>query len=141
MVYVFMCKSSLSQSLVGALWQRSLIQMPGQRVIRVLESLLTVVHLPFLLTLIGGAMGDDVPGILQSTISSNVVKGHHLQLWAWPPLFCNFQCYNIKATKVHHPIIQKAVQELLAQGAIEPFTGNAGFYSNVCMVLTHLGGL
>ena len=32
----------------------------------------------------------------------------------------------------HHPIIQKEVDVLLANGTIEPLTGGAGFYSNVC---------
>ena len=42
---------------------------------------------------------------------------------------------------VHHPVIQKEVQELLAMGAIERAIGGAGFYSNVPMIPKHSGGL
>ena len=34
----------------------------------------------------------------------------------------------IKATSVHHAIIQKKMDELLAKGATEPSCGRAGFY-------------
>ena len=41
----------------------------------------------------------------------------------------------------HHPAIQKKGDELLSKGAIEPFTGGAGFYSNIFLVPKHIGGL
>ena len=40
-----------------------------------------------------------------------------------------------------HPTIQMEVDELKAMGAIEPSTGNAGFYSTVFVVHKHTGGL
>ena len=61
----------------------------------------------------------------------NMVQGHHLQLRSCPPLFCNFQLFNVKAAAAHHPIIQKEVDELLAKGAIEPSSGGASFYSSM----------
>ena len=59
----------------------------------------------------------------------NMVKGHHLQLRCYPLLFHNFKSFEIKATKAHHPVIPKKVDELLTMGAIEPSTGGAGFTS------------
>ena len=59
----------------------------------------------------------------------NMVKGHHLQLRSHPTLFCNFKQLNIKPAEAH-PIIQKEVDELLAKGPMEPFSGDAGFYSS-----------
>ena len=50
----------------------------------------------------------------------NMVWGCHLQLRSRPPLFCDFQRFNIKVAAAHHPVIQKEVDELLAKGAIEP---------------------
>ena len=50
----------------------------------------------------------------------NMVRGHHLQLRSRPPLFRNFQHFNVKVPAAHHPVIQKEVDELLAKGAIEP---------------------
>ena len=41
----------------------------------------------------------------------------------------------------HHPIIQKEVDELLAKGAVEPSSGDAGFYSSVFVVPKYTGGL
>ena len=70
-----------------------------------------------------------------------MVQGHHLQLQSHPPLFCNFQQFNVKAVTTHHPIIQKEVDELLAKGAIEPSSGGAGFYSSMFVVPNHTGGL
>ena len=70
-----------------------------------------------------------------------MVQGHHLQLRSHPPLFCNFQQFNVKAAAAHHPIIQKEVDELLAKGVIEPSSGGAGFYSSMFVVPKHTGGL
>ena len=64
----------------------------------------------------------------------NMVWGHHLQLRSHPPLFHNFQQFNIKVVTTHHPIIQKEVAKLLAKGVIEPSSGGAGFYSRVFLV-------
>ena len=47
----------------------------------------------------------------------------------------------MKAAAAHNPILQKEVNELLAKGEIEPFSGGAGFYSNVFVVPKHFGGL
>ena len=47
----------------------------------------------------------------------------------------------MKVAAAHHPIIQKAVDELLSKGAFEPSSGGAGFYSNVFVVPKHTGGL
>ena len=67
-----------------------------------------------------------------------MVKVHHLQLRCHPPLFHNFRKVNIKAATARHTIIQKEVDELLVKGAIESFTGGAGFYSNVFVFLSVL---
>ena len=69
-----------------------------------------------------------------------MVWGHHLQLTSHPPLFCDFQHFNVKAAVAHHPV-QKEVDELLAKGAIEPPSDSAGFYSSVFVVPKHIGGL
>ena len=71
----------------------------------------------------------------------NMVCGHHLQLRSCPPLFCDFQYFNVKAAAAHHPVIQKEVEELLAKGAIEPSSGGAGFYSSMFVVPKHTGDL
>ena len=71
----------------------------------------------------------------------NMVQGHHLQLQSHPPLFHNSWQFNVKVATVHHPIIQKEVDELLAKGAIEPSSGGAGFYFNMFVVPKHTGGL
>ena len=71
----------------------------------------------------------------------NMVWGHHLQLRSHPPLFHDFQHFNVKETEAHHPVIQKEVDELLAKGAIELSSGGAGFYSSVFVVPKHTGGL
>ena len=47
----------------------------------------------------------------------------------------------MKAAAVHHPIIQKEVDELLYKGAVEPSSGDAGFYSSVFVVPKHTDGL
>ena len=71
----------------------------------------------------------------------NMVWGHHLQLRSRPPLFRNFQHFNVKVPATHHPVIQKEVDEPLAKGAIEPSSGGASFYSSVFVVPKHTGGL
>ena len=71
----------------------------------------------------------------------NMVWGHHLQLRSHPSLFRNFRHFNVKAAAAHYPVMQKEVDELLAKGAIEPFSGGAGFYSSVFVVPKHTGGL
>ena len=71
----------------------------------------------------------------------NMVEGHHLQLQSHPPLFCNFQQFNVKVGTIHQPIIQKEVDELLSEGGIEPSSGGAGFYSSMFVVPKHPGGL
>ena len=71
----------------------------------------------------------------------NMVWGHHLQLRSHPPLFCDFQHFNVKVAAAHHPVIQKQVDELLAEGAIEPSSGGAGFYSSMFVVPKYTGGL
>ena len=71
----------------------------------------------------------------------NMAQGHHLQLRSHPPLFRDFQHFNVKAAAAHHPVIEKEVDELLAKGAIEPSSGGAGFYSSMFVVLKHTGGL
>ena len=74
--------------------------------------------------------------ITSNRFALNMVKGYHLQLRCHPPLFCNFRWFNIKATPVHHPIIQKEVDELLAKGCIEPSTVGADLYSqHICFFL------
>ena len=71
----------------------------------------------------------------------NMVWGHHLQLRSHPPLFCDFWHFIVKAAAAHHPVIQKEVDELLAKGAIEPSSGDAGFYSSMFVVPKCTGGL
>ena len=71
----------------------------------------------------------------------NMVWGHHLQLRSHPPLFHDFQHFNVKAAAAHHLVIQKEVDELLAKGAIEPSSGGASFYSSMFVVSKHTGGL
>ena len=71
----------------------------------------------------------------------SMVWGHYLQLSSCPPLFCNFQLFNVKEAAAHHPIIQKEVDELLAMGVIEPSSGNVCFYSSVFIIPKHTGGL
>ena len=71
----------------------------------------------------------------------DMVQGHHLQLWSHRPLFDNFQQFNVKAATIHHTIIQKEVDELLAKGVIEPSSGGAGFYSSMLLVPKHTGVL
>ena len=71
----------------------------------------------------------------------NMVWGHHLQLRSHPPLFHDFQHFNVKAAAAHHPVIQKEVDELLAKRAIEPSSCGAGFHSSVFLEPKCTGGL
>ena len=71
----------------------------------------------------------------------NMVWGHHLQLRSCPSLFHDFWCFYVKVVTAYYPVIQKEVDELLAEGAIEPSSGGAGFYSSVFVVPKHTGGL
>ena len=159
------------QGLVVNLWLRGLTWRWGMRLIQVARSLLVAVSPPVLLMLGGkGSVEDGTPDVLQSSTSSlsssavfqfgmlfrhfdqwrsttskrfvlNMVQGHHLQLRSHPALFCNFQQFNVKVAAAHHPIIQKEVDELLAKGAIEPSSGDAGFYSSMFVVPKCTGGL
>ena len=61
-------------------------------------------------------------------------QGHHLKIRSCPPLFHNFQWFNIKAAADHHPIIQKEVDEQFAKGVIEPTSSSAAFYSSMFVV-------
>ena len=70
----------------------------------------------------------------------NMVWGHHLQLRSHPPLFHDFWQFYVKTVAVHHPVIQREVDELLAKGAIEP-SGGAGFYSSMFVVPKQTGSL
>ena len=71
----------------------------------------------------------------------NMFWGHHLQLRSHPPLFHDFQWFNVKAAAAHHPVIEKEVDELLFKGAIEPSSGGTGFYSSMFVVPKCTGGL
>ena len=42
---------------------------------------------------------------------------------------------------VHHPVMQKEVDELIANDAIYQYNGGADFYSNVYVVPKHMGEL
>ena len=81
---------------------------------------------------------DQWRSITSNRFVHNMVQDHHLQLRSHPPLFCDF---NVKVAAVHHPVIQKEVDELLAKGATEPFSGGAGFYSSMFVVPKCTGGL
>ena len=70
-----------------------------------------------------------------------MVQSHYLQLKSHHPLFHNFWQFNVKTAAVHHPIIQKEVDELLAKGVIEPPSDGASFYSSVFVVPKDTGGL
>ena len=71
----------------------------------------------------------------------NMVQGHHIQLRSHPPLLHDFQHFNVKVVAAHPPVIQRVVDELLAKGEIEPFSGGAGFYSSMFVVTKCTGGL
>ena len=59
----------------------------------------------------------------------NMVKGVHLQIRCYPPLFHDFTWFNIMAAMAFHPIIQKEQDDVLAKGSTEAWMGGAGFYS------------
>ena len=83
---------------------------------------------------------DQWRGLTFNWLVFNMVKGHHLQLRCHPLLFHIFTWFNIKANMVHHPIIQKEVDELLAKGSTEPWMGCPGFYltwSNLIALYTY----
>ena len=66
-----------------------------------------------------------------------MVHDHHLQLGSHPPLFHNFWHFNVKVAAAHHPVIQKEVDELLAEGVIEPsFVG--GVSVPVCLLFLNI---
>ena len=166
-----MHKRDLCQSLVVLLWLRGLTLRVRFRLVQVAGILLVVVSLPVLLMPgRRGAIGERTPDVLQSTASFsssffvlqvgmlshfldqwrsitsnryvfNMAQGHHLQFRSHSPLFHNFQQFNIQAAAAHHPIILKEEDELLAEGAFEPSSGAAGFYSSVFVVPKHTGGL
>ena len=161
----------LCQGLVVPPGLKGLNWRVGMRLVQVARSLHVAISPLVLLTLGGkGSVGVGTPDVPWSSASSsslsavfqvdmllkffdqwrsitsnrfvlNMVQGHHLQLQSHPPLFCNFQQFNVKVTATHHPIIQKEVDELLAMGVIEPSSGGAGFYSNMFVVPKHTGGL
>ena len=110
-----------------------------------------------------GGMGDIVPDVVQlsSSLSSsimqtgtipqfsaqwrsitsnrfviNMVRCHHLQLRSHPQLLCNFRWFNIQASPGHHYIIKKGVDELLAKGVIEPYSGGTGFTPTYSLFLS-----
>ena len=84
---------------------------------------------------------DQLRSITSNRFVLNMVSGYHLQLRSHPPLFCDFWQFNVKAAAVHHTVIQREVDELLAKGAIEPSSGSAGFYSSMFVIPKHTGGL
>ena len=84
---------------------------------------------------------DQWKSITSNRFVLNMVLGHHLQLRSHPPLFCDFQHFNVKAAAAHHPVIQKEVDELLAKGVIEPSSSGAGFHSCMFVVPKHTRGL
>ena len=84
---------------------------------------------------------DQWRSITSNRFVHNTVLGHHLQLRSHPPLFHDFQHFNVKAAAAHHPVVQKEVDELPAKGAIEPSSGGAGFCSSMFVVPKHAGGL
>ena len=71
----------------------------------------------------------------------NMVEGHHLQLRSHSSLSRDFWHFNVKAAAGHHPVIQKEVDELLANRAVELSSGGTGFYSSMLVVSKHTGGL
>ena len=84
---------------------------------------------------------DQWKSITSNRFVLNMVRGHHLQLRSHPPLFCDFQHFNVKVVAAHHPVIQKEVDELLAKEATEASSSGAGFYSSVFVLSKHTGGL
>ena len=84
---------------------------------------------------------DQWKSITSNRFVLNMVWGHHFQLRSCPPLFHDFQHFNVKVAAAHHPVIQKEVDELLSKGAIELSSSGAGFYSSMFVVPKHTGGL
>ena len=84
---------------------------------------------------------DQWKSITSNMFVLNMVKGNHLQVRCCPLLFHNFRHLIIKASLVHHPIIQKEVDDLLAKGANEPLTDGAGCQSNIFVFPKFTGGL
>ena len=83
-------------------------------------------------------MFDQWKSITSKRFVLNMLWGHHLKLRSHPPLFCDFQQFNVKVAAPHHPVIQREVDELLAKGAT---AGGAGFYCSMFVVPKHTGGL
>ena len=83
---------------------------------------------------------DQWKSITSNRFVLNMVWSHHLQLQSCPPLFRDFQHFNVRVAAAHHPVIQKEVDELLAKGAIEPSSGGAGFYCSMFVVPKHCEG-
>ena len=70
-----------------------------------------------------------------------MVQGHCVQLRSYLSLFDNFWQFSVKVTAANYTLIQKGVAEQLTEGAVEPSSGGAGFYSSVFVVPKHTGGL
>ena len=49
---------------------------------------------------------DQWKSITSNRFVLSMIKGHHLQLWCHPALFCNFKWFNIRAAMGQHPVIQ-----------------------------------
>ena len=84
---------------------------------------------------------DQWRSITSNRFALNMVLGHHLQLRSHPPLFRDFQRFDVKVVAAHFPVIQREVDEFLAKGAIEPSSGGVGFYSSVFVGPKCTGGL
>ena len=52
-----------------------------------------------------------------------------------------FKQFNTKAALVHHSIIQKKMDDMFIDGAFEPSTCGAAFYTNLLVVPKHTGRL
>ena len=165
------CRRDLCQGLVVHLCLRGLTWRVGMRLSQVARSLLVAMSPQVLLTLGGkGSVGvstsyvswpsaslisspavfqvgilfkffDHWRSITSNRLVLNIVWCHHLELWSHLHLFHNFWQFNFKVGTTHHSIIEKEVDDLLAEGVIEPSSGGAGFYSSVSVVPKHTGGL
>ena len=98
-------------------------------------------HLQFFRLVCFSIFLDQWRSITSNRFVFNMVWGHHLQLRYCYPLFSNFWQFNVKVIVAHQPIIQKEVDELLAEGVIEPSSDGAGFYCSMFVVPKHTGGL
>ena len=58
---------------------------------------------------------DQLRNITSNQFVCNMGKAHHLQHRCCPLLVCNFNWFNVKTALVHHPVIKKEVDELLAK--------------------------